>query len=193
MWGEVDVDVSVGPIRALPASWSLTPVNVINGPCTWYGYSLRNPSGASSIYTTVSQIVLGATGVAAFSNNPFPVQQTITGGTVSAIAINGVNTGLTSGTFWVPAFGNVTVTYTGAPTTFTTAGVAPVSQVSGLAGISAAVDVMSGNLFLGRISVSGDIGNEEWYGPMGIYSPGGLQLVTVAGTWTGTVYAGYDR
>lgn len=72
----------------------------------------------------VNQIPLAASGVASYNNNSVGVNQTITGGTVTAIAINGVTTGLTSGVFFVPAGGTVTVTYTVAPTTFTTAGIA---------------------------------------------------------------------
>jgi hypothetical protein len=72
---------------------------------------------------TVNQIPLGLTGVASYSNNSVGVLQTITGGTVTAIAINGVTTGLTTGVFFVPAGGTVTVTYSVAPTVFTTAGI----------------------------------------------------------------------
>jgi hypothetical protein len=69
----------------------------------------------------INQIPLAATGVASYNNNSVGVNQTITGGTVTAIAINGTATGLTSGVFFVPAGGTVTVTYSVAPTTFTTA------------------------------------------------------------------------
>lgn len=50
--------------------------------------------------------------------NPFPVDMDvfITGGTVSAIAIGGTNTGLTSGAFRVPFGQNIKITYTVAPT-----------------------------------------------------------------------------
>ena len=50
--------------------------------------------------------------------NPNPVSQsvTVTGGTVTAIAISGVSTGLTTGTFTVPAGGSITITYSVAPT-----------------------------------------------------------------------------
>lgn len=68
----------------------------------------------------LNQIPLGASGVATFNNNPIGVNLTIAGGTVSQIAINGTNTNLTSGTFFVPAGGTVTVTDTVPPTTFTT-------------------------------------------------------------------------
>lgn len=86
----------------------------------------------------INQITLAASGVAAYNNNSIGVNQTISGGTVSAIAINGTATGLTSGTFFVPAGGTVTVTYTVAPTTFTTAA-APVQQLN-----TSAIDIFWG-------------------------------------------------
>jgi hypothetical protein len=76
----------------------------------------------------VNAIALPASGVAGFNNNSTGVNVTVAGGTVSAIAVNGVTTGATSGTFFVPAGGTITVTYTVAPTTFTTAGI-PVTAV----------------------------------------------------------------
>lgn len=86
----------------------------------------NNTTAPASVTTTpavANQIPLAATGVAAYSNNPVGVIQTITGGTVTQIAINGTVTGLTSGTFYVPAFGTVTVTYSVAPTTYITTGI----------------------------------------------------------------------
>ena len=71
--------------------------------------------------TAVVQIVLGATTVAAYNPNAVGVLQTVSGGTVTAISVNGVLTGVTSGVFYVPAGGSIAVTYTVAPTTFTTA------------------------------------------------------------------------
>lgn len=76
----------------------------------------------------VNAIALPASGVAGFNNNSTGVNVTVAGGTVSAIAVNGVTTGATAGTFFVPAGGTITVTYTVAPTTFTTAGI-PVTAV----------------------------------------------------------------
>lgn len=97
--------------------------------------------GHTQVTTTlgVNQIALGASGVATYNNNSFGVFQTITGGTVSAIAINGTATGLTSGQFFVPAGGTVTVTYTVAPTLFfTTSGATVISDM--YAGASAGMD-----------------------------------------------------
>ena len=50
--------------------------------------------------------------------NPFPFDATVylSGGTVSAVAVGGASTGLTSGMFFVPAGESITLTYTAAPT-----------------------------------------------------------------------------
>ena len=50
--------------------------------------------------------------------NPFPFDATvyISGGTVSAVAVGGTATGLTSGQFFVPAGETITLTYSAAPT-----------------------------------------------------------------------------
>ena len=50
--------------------------------------------------------------------NPFPFDCAvyITGGTVTAVAIGGTATGLTSGQFFVPAGETITLTYSAAPT-----------------------------------------------------------------------------
>lgn len=71
-----------------------------------------------------SAMTLAATGVAALNPNPVPVTVTVSSGTVTQIAVNGVNTGQTSGTFTVPAGGSITVTYSVAPT-FSMADIAP--------------------------------------------------------------------
>jgi hypothetical protein len=79
-------------------------------------------TGAPALFTTA--MTLAATAVASLNPNPVPVSVTITGGTVTAIAVNGVATGLTTGTFTVPAGGSITVTYSAAPT-FAVADIAP--------------------------------------------------------------------
>ena len=84
-------------------------------------------TAAPSMFT--SAITLAATTVAAPNPNPVPVSATVTGGTVTQIAISGVNTGQTSGTFTVPVGGSITVTYSAAPT-LTTADIAPAAGVN---------------------------------------------------------------
>jgi hypothetical protein len=71
-------------------------------------------TGAPSNWTTA--MTLAATGVASLNPNPVPVSVTITGGTVTVIAVGGVTTGLTTGTFTVPVGSSITVTYSVAPT-----------------------------------------------------------------------------
>lgn len=98
-------------------------LNVMDNPIVLSG----SISEASDIVNTVvtinqpgalNQIPLGASGVAAYNNNPYSVIVAVQGGTVTAIAVNGTNTGQTSGNIQVPAYGTIAVTYTVPPTTF---------------------------------------------------------------------------
>ena len=79
-------------------------------------------TAAPALFTAAMS--LGSTGAAVANPNPVAVSVTISGGTVTQIAISGANTGQTSGTFTVPAGGTVAVTYSVAPT-FTQADIAP--------------------------------------------------------------------
>lgn len=79
-------------------------------------------TGAPGLFAAA--MTLSATGVASPNPNPVARSITITGGTVTAIAVNGVVTGQTTGTFTVPAGGSITVTYSVAPA-FTDADIAP--------------------------------------------------------------------
>lgn len=93
---------------------------------------------ASAVVTTAplmftTAMTLAATTVASLNPNPVAVSVTISGGTVTAIAISGVSTGQTSGTFTVPAGGSITVTYSVAPT-FTMADIAPSAGWPGVNG-----------------------------------------------------------
>ena len=81
-------------------------------------------SAAPSMFTTL--MTIGATTVASVNPNPVPVNVTVTGGTVTVIAVNGITTGLTTGTFLIPAAGSITITYSVAPS-FTMTDVAPAS------------------------------------------------------------------
>src|SRR5262249_24994967 len=79
-------------------------------------------TGAPSMFTTA--MTLAASTVASLNPNPVQVSVTITGGTVTVIAVGGVTTGLTTGTFPIPAGSSITVTYSVAPT-FSMADIAP--------------------------------------------------------------------
>jgi hypothetical protein len=79
-------------------------------------------TAAPALFTTA--MTLAATTVASLNPNPVAQSVTITGGTVTVIAVNGVTTGLTTGTFTVPIGGSITITYSVAPT-FAVADIAP--------------------------------------------------------------------
>jgi hypothetical protein len=57
-----------------------------------------------------------ASGTAQFNNSPNPTLVQVSGGTVTGISVNGTPTGATSGGFYVPAGGSITLTYSVAPT-----------------------------------------------------------------------------
>lgn len=77
---------------------------------------LFGPDAHTPILSAVTSPAIPATGVAQFNNNAQGVNVTVTGGTVTVIAVNGNATGLTSGTVFVPAAGTITLTYSVAPT-----------------------------------------------------------------------------
>lgn len=60
--------------------------------------------------------VVPATGVAEVNANACAVNVSISGGTVTAIKVNGTATGLVAGNFVVPSGGSVEITYSAAPT-----------------------------------------------------------------------------
>jgi hypothetical protein len=65
-------------------------------------------------------VVLAASGTASYNNNPYPVNVAVNGGTVTQVAVNGTVAGSGDGTYYVPAGGTITVTYSVAPTLVTT-------------------------------------------------------------------------
>lgn len=57
-----------------------------------------------------------ASAVAQQNPNAQPVQVVVTAGTVTAVTVNGVQVGSGDGTYFVPAYGSISVTYSAAPT-----------------------------------------------------------------------------
>jgi hypothetical protein len=73
-----------------------------------------------------------ASTVAAQNVNPYPVTVVVTGGTATVTSVNGVTVGTGDGTFAVPAYGSIAVTYTVAPTwawSYAGSGAPPVTVV----------------------------------------------------------------
>jgi hypothetical protein len=75
--------------------------------------TVSNNGGSSTV--VVSPAVPAST-VAAPNPYTFPVQVVISGGTLTAVVVNGVTVGTTDGTYIVPVGGNISVTYSAAPT-----------------------------------------------------------------------------
>jgi hypothetical protein len=73
------------------------------------------PSAAGGGTTAAGQPAVPAS-TTPFINYATDMMVYVTGGTVSAVAVSGVTTGQTTGAFFVPAGGSITLTYTVAPT-----------------------------------------------------------------------------
>lgn len=71
---------------------------------------------AAGVTNTPASPGIGASPSTYINTNPYGVNATIAGGTVSSITVNGQNTGLTSGTFFLAPGSYITVTYSAAPT-----------------------------------------------------------------------------
>ena len=120
------------------AKYALAPFTVTLGGASHFVDvgALRDSAGtvvaaAPAMFTTL--MTLGASTVASVNPNPVPVDITVTGGTVTVIAVGGITTGLTTGTFRIPPAGSITITYSVAPT-FAQADVPPAAlpTVSGV-------------------------------------------------------------
>lgn len=55
----------------------------------------------------------------------------------------------------------------------------------------ASVDIASGSPLVASIGMSAGSGSVEWFGPLGVACPGGVQIIANAGSWTGAVYLAY--
>lgn len=65
---------------------------------------------------TVTSPGVPASGTPVVSTYNFTVRVTITGGTVTNVVVNGTSVGTGPGTYVIPAFGSITLTYSSAPT-----------------------------------------------------------------------------
>lgn len=99
------------------------------------GYQLTNSNGDQpdydgqqpmyAVYTflALAQPALPASTVPVQNPNAFPVQAVVAGGTVTSVSVNGVVVGAGDGTYTVPAYGSISITYSVAPTLAFSSGV----------------------------------------------------------------------
>jgi hypothetical protein len=85
-------------------------------PGTYTNRQLLNGFGFSPGVATVSQPAVPASTVAQQNTNSVPVQVVISGGTATSTSVNGIVVGGGDGTYTVPAYGSISVTYSVAPT-----------------------------------------------------------------------------
>lgn len=95
----------VAPPRSVPAGK------------TWLigSFSPRDYNGGSA-GTTVSTPAVPATTVLQYNTTGQGVVVTITGGTMTNVSVNGATVGAGAGTYYVPPGGNISMTYSVAPT-----------------------------------------------------------------------------
>lgn len=86
------------------------PANAYTGRFLLEGFN------AATALATPSQPAVPASTVAQQNTNAYPVTVVISGGTATVTTVNGVVVGAGDGTFVVPAYGSISVTYSSAPT-----------------------------------------------------------------------------
>jgi hypothetical protein len=87
-------------------------------PGTYTNRQLLNGFGFSPGVATVTTPAIPATTVAQQNTNSVPVQVVITGGTATSTSVNGVVVGGGDGTYTVPAYGSISITYSVVPTSW---------------------------------------------------------------------------
>lgn len=94
-------------------------------------YHGQQPLYAVYTYTapTITTPAIPASTVAQQNTNSVPAQVVITGGTVTAVFVNGVQVGSGDGTYVVPAYGSISITYSVVPTSWTWTAVEPETGV----------------------------------------------------------------
>lgn len=98
--------------------------------------------GSSAVATPA----VPASTVAVQNTNPNPVTVVITGGTMTAVVVNGVTVGTGAGTYVVPAGGAISMTYTVVPTWAWTGPALVTGNAGGVVGKQAAWAIGPGSL-----------------------------------------------
>jgi hypothetical protein len=108
---------SVMPVVGRDQERQYARLMAIDGPVV-IATTLQMAQSSANIGTATTPTTpsVPATTVAAQNTSANAVQVVITGGTVTTILVNGINVGSGDGTYAVPGYGSIAVTYSGLPT-----------------------------------------------------------------------------
>jgi hypothetical protein len=215
MTADLDIDVSLGPVRAIGVPATAGPVTVIRGPCRLYGYSLQDAQadqerevqgsvtspGAGGTIATMTLIVKGRW----YVNWTVELEGTVAAADADNFSLAGVNGGpavsQNLGAVGVYpqqqqeldaiALSVLTVTAIAAGTVGAVYKVTlTLTPVPGQ-GISGSLQ--DGNSFLAMLETGAMGVDAKWFGPMGITVLNQITLVISNGTLQGAIYAAYYR
>jgi hypothetical protein len=215
MTAEIDVDISIGPVRAIPIPVTISDVSVLSADGLLFGISLRESSGEGPLQVegSVTSPAAGATIVTtpALSASIFRVEWTVSlQGTVAAADANNFSLQLNAtpelqslnlgavGVYPQPdvqinagSFNTINVKALAVGTV----GAIYAAQIvlTPLSAPDALVELQDGNQPLAELSVPGNGADSRWFGPMGIRIRNQIKLHIVYGSVTGAVYARYER
>jgi len=112
-----------GPVQAVTVQPDYDMPERINAityiiPAGTISASLQLGQRTITLYASppVTAPAVPASTVAQQNTAGIPVQVVITGGTITAVVVNGITVGAAAGTYTVPAYGAISITYSVAPT-----------------------------------------------------------------------------
>jgi hypothetical protein len=108
---------------------------------------LVNSTGPVTSTPSPSTPAVPASGVAQQNTNAYPVSVAVSGGTVTAVFVNGIQVGSGDGTYIVPGYGSISITYS----------VAPTWVWSGIASTSS--QPVTDGVIVGSLGIVGGLGN----------------------------------
>jgi hypothetical protein len=212
---ELDISLEGGEVHGIPVPVTATDLVLLNAPCRYVGYSLREASGsvesakegavvapgagativsitglAAGTYAVQWQVELAGAAAAAELNN---FKLTSSAGDI-VVSVNPAAAGLyaqVSADVTVGAAGSISVVAIGAGT----AGVTYAAQISldQDQPVDAIVEIQDSANPLDEVSLQAGFASNQWYGPEGRHVRGQIKLHVVQGTVTGIVYARFDR
>lgn len=215
MTAELDIDITVGPVRVLPVPASSGSAKLLNGPCRLYGWSLQDTGSAVPVFKdgTVTTPTAGQT-IVSFGTLPageytVDVLLQIAGTPAAADANNMEITGPPGGPFILLNQGAVGE-YPQEPITFTltaptlcviraialaTSGAIYSAEVTitPMVGLGTEATIQDGNNIMGALTLGASQSDTKWFGPMGVAVLSEINLVVASGQIQGAVYAAFQR